>query len=121
MTLSLSLSVTFLPMLLCVRVCLCMLMSQTAASAKELEQYYSEAQIWLELLEEEVQQGENLKEEDFEEDKVSPHTHLQHYKYCHHFYPAQSRQRWVSASIPKTVSALERVPNNAPFWFAKMP
>ncbi|XP_044044297.1 dystrophin isoform X9 [Siniperca chuatsi] len=41
----------------------------TAASAKELEQYYSEAQIWLELLEEEVKQGENLKEEDFQEDK----------------------------------------------------
>ncbi|KAG7235098.1 hypothetical protein INR49_003218 [Caranx melampygus] len=42
---------------------------QTAASAKELEQYHSEAQIWLDLLEEEVKQGENLKEEDFEEDK----------------------------------------------------
>ncbi|XP_035481958.2 dystrophin isoform X3 [Scophthalmus maximus] len=42
---------------------------QTAASAKELEQYHSEAQIWLELLEEEVKQGENLKEEDFQEDK----------------------------------------------------
>ncbi|KAM3585392.1 uncharacterized protein V6R79_016686 [Siganus canaliculatus] len=41
----------------------------TAASPKELEQYYSEAQIWLELLEEEVKQGENLKEEDFQEDK----------------------------------------------------
>ncbi|XP_075905519.1 dystrophin isoform X3 [Nelusetta ayraudi] len=41
----------------------------TAASGKELEQYYSQAQIWLELLEEEVQQGENLKEEDFQEDK----------------------------------------------------
>ncbi|XP_039649481.1 dystrophin isoform X9 [Perca fluviatilis] len=40
-----------------------------AASAKELEQYHSEAQIWLELLEEEVKQGENLKEEDFQEDK----------------------------------------------------
>uniref|UniRef100_A0A4W6EUE2 Dystrophin n=1 Tax=Lates calcarifer TaxID=8187 RepID=A0A4W6EUE2_LATCA len=35
----------------------------------ELEQYHSEAQIWLELLEEEVNQGENLKEEDFQEDK----------------------------------------------------
>lgn len=46
--------------------CVC----QTAASAKELEQYYSEAQIWLELLEEEVKQGEKLKEEDFQEDKV---------------------------------------------------
>ncbi|XP_056157526.1 LOW QUALITY PROTEIN: dystrophin-like [Lampris incognitus] len=42
---------------------------QTAASAKELEQYHSEAQIWLELLEEEVKQGENLKEEDFQENK----------------------------------------------------
>ncbi|KAF3857322.1 hypothetical protein F7725_009181 [Dissostichus mawsoni] len=42
---------------------------RTAASAKELEQYHSEAQIWLELLEEEVKQGENLKEEDFQEDK----------------------------------------------------
>ncbi|XP_076017960.1 dystrophin isoform X2 [Genypterus blacodes] len=42
---------------------------QTAASAKELEQYHSEAQIWLELLDEEVKQGENLKEEDFQEDK----------------------------------------------------
>ncbi|XP_078147159.1 dystrophin isoform X1 [Centroberyx gerrardi] len=41
----------------------------TAASAKELEQYHSEAQIWLELLEEEAKQGENLKEEDFQEDK----------------------------------------------------
>ncbi|XP_058478668.1 dystrophin isoform X3 [Solea solea] len=41
----------------------------TAASAKELEQYHSEAQIWLALLEEEVKQGENLKEEDFQEDK----------------------------------------------------
>ncbi|KAI9525953.1 hypothetical protein NQZ68_002501 [Dissostichus eleginoides] len=41
----------------------------TAASAKELEQYHSEALIWLELLEEEVKQGENLKEEDFQEDK----------------------------------------------------
>ncbi|XP_061910041.1 dystrophin isoform X1 [Entelurus aequoreus] len=40
-----------------------------AASAKELEQYHSEAQIWLDLLEEEVKQGENLKEEDFQEDK----------------------------------------------------
>lgn len=44
---------------------------QTAASAKELEQYHSEAQIWLDLLEEEVKQGENLKEEDFQENKVS--------------------------------------------------
>ncbi|XP_057685973.1 dystrophin isoform X3 [Corythoichthys intestinalis] len=42
---------------------------QTAASAKELEQYHREAQIWLNLLEEEVKQGENLKEEDFQEDK----------------------------------------------------
>ncbi|CAN9498333.1 unnamed protein product [Ophioblennius macclurei] len=41
----------------------------TAASAKELEQYHNEAQVWLELLEEEVKQGENLKEEDFQEDK----------------------------------------------------
>ncbi|KAM9836007.1 dystrophin-like [Aulostomus maculatus] len=41
----------------------------TAATPKELEQYHSEAQIWLELLEEEVKQGENLKEEDFQEDK----------------------------------------------------
>lgn len=44
---------------------------QTAASAKELEQYHSEAQIWLDLLEEEVKQGENLKEEDFQENKVT--------------------------------------------------
>lgn len=44
---------------------------QTAASAKELEQYHSEARIWLDLLEEEVKQGENLKEEDFQENKVS--------------------------------------------------
>ncbi|XP_030603146.1 dystrophin isoform X3 [Archocentrus centrarchus] len=41
----------------------------TAASAKELEQYHSDAQVWLELLEEEVKQGENLKEEDFMEGK----------------------------------------------------
>lgn len=57
---------------MCAHVCVCVW--QTAASAKELEQYYSEAQIWLELLEEEVKQGENLKEEDFQENKVS-HTH----------------------------------------------
>nr|XP_049609340.1 dystrophin isoform X5 [Syngnathus scovelli] len=42
---------------------------QTAASAKELEQYHREAQIWLDLLEEEAKQGENLKEEDFQEGK----------------------------------------------------
>lgn len=47
---------------------------QTAASAKELELYHSEAQMWLDLLEEEVKQGENLKEEDFQENKVS-HKH----------------------------------------------
>lgn len=52
-------------------------MRQTAASAKELEQYHSEAQIWLELLEEEVKQGENLKEEDFQEDKVYTRSHNQ--------------------------------------------
>ncbi|KAM9327399.1 dystrophin isoform 2-T2 [Pholidichthys leucotaenia] len=40
-----------------------------AASGRELEQYHSEAQVWLDLLEEEVKQGENLKEEDFQEDK----------------------------------------------------
>ncbi|XP_067116720.1 dystrophin isoform X2 [Osmerus mordax] len=39
-----------------------------AASPRELEQYHSEAQIWLELLEEEVKQGDNLKEEDFTQD-----------------------------------------------------
>lgn len=56
---------------------------QTAATAKELEQYYSEAQIWLELLEEEVKQGENLKEEDFQEDKVSlSHTHTVKASFC---------------------------------------
>ncbi|XP_030210304.1 dystrophin isoform X3 [Gadus morhua] len=43
--------------------------AQTEASPKELEHYHSEAQIWLDLLEEEAQQGENLKEEDFQEDK----------------------------------------------------
>ncbi|XP_013881860.1 dystrophin [Austrofundulus limnaeus] len=42
---------------------------QTAASAWELEQYHSDVQVWLELLEEEAKQGENLKEEDFQEDK----------------------------------------------------
>ncbi|XP_061160323.1 dystrophin isoform X5 [Syngnathus typhle] len=42
---------------------------QAAASAKELEQYHREAQIWLDLLEEEAKQGENLKEEDFQEGK----------------------------------------------------
>ncbi|KAM6945421.1 LOW QUALITY PROTEIN: dystrophin-like [Aplochiton taeniatus] len=41
----------------------------TAASARELEQYHSEAKIWLELLDEEVKQGENLQEDDFQEDK----------------------------------------------------
>ncbi|XP_019712980.1 dystrophin-like [Hippocampus comes] len=41
----------------------------TAASAKELEQYHREAQIWLNLLEEEAKQGENLKEDDFRENK----------------------------------------------------
>ena len=55
----------------CVCVCVCVCVWQTAASTKELEQYHSEAQIWLELLEEEVKQGEKLKEEDFQEDKVS--------------------------------------------------
>ncbi|XP_062373471.1 dystrophin [Sardina pilchardus] len=38
-------------------------------SARELEQYHSEALIWLNLLGEEVEYGENLKEEDFQEDK----------------------------------------------------
>ncbi|XP_035983739.1 dystrophin isoform X3 [Fundulus heteroclitus] len=41
----------------------------TAASARELEQYHSQVRVWLELLEEEAKQGENLKEEDFQEDK----------------------------------------------------
>uniref|UniRef100_M4A1S7 Dystrophin n=1 Tax=Xiphophorus maculatus TaxID=8083 RepID=M4A1S7_XIPMA len=41
----------------------------TSASARELEQYHSEVRVWLELLEEEAKQGENLKEEDFQEDK----------------------------------------------------
>uniref|UniRef100_A0A671Z337 Dystrophin n=1 Tax=Sparus aurata TaxID=8175 RepID=A0A671Z337_SPAAU len=45
------------------------IVAQRIASGLELEQYYSEAQIWLELLEEEAKQGENLKEEDFQEDK----------------------------------------------------
>lgn len=44
---------------------------QTAASPKELEQYHREAQIWLNLLEEEAKQGENLKEDDFRENKVT--------------------------------------------------
>lgn len=48
--------------------CVC----QTSASPTELEHYHKEAQIWLELLEEEVKQGEVLKEEDFQENKV-PH------------------------------------------------
>uniref|UniRef100_A0AAY4E7K9 Dystrophin n=1 Tax=Denticeps clupeoides TaxID=299321 RepID=A0AAY4E7K9_9TELE len=39
-------------------------------SPHELEQYHSEALIWLQLLDEEVKQGENLKEEDFQEDGV---------------------------------------------------
>ncbi|XP_045555407.1 dystrophin isoform X5 [Salmo salar] len=38
---------------------------QAAASAVEVEQFHSEAKIWLDLLEEEEKQGENLKEEDF--------------------------------------------------------
>ncbi|XP_064826136.1 LOW QUALITY PROTEIN: dystrophin-like, partial [Oncorhynchus masou masou] len=38
---------------------------QVAASAVEVEQFHSEAKIWLDLLEEEEKQGENLKEEDF--------------------------------------------------------
>ncbi|XP_051915019.1 dystrophin isoform X6 [Hippocampus zosterae] len=41
----------------------------TAASPKELEQYHREAHIWLNLLEEEAKQGENLKEDDFRENK----------------------------------------------------
>ncbi|XP_061571903.1 dystrophin isoform X2 [Cololabis saira] len=41
----------------------------TAASARELEQYHNEAQVWLDRLEEEAKQGENLKEEDFQENK----------------------------------------------------
>lgn len=43
---------------------------QTAASAQELQQFHHDAQVWLQLLEEEANQGENLKEEDFQEDKV---------------------------------------------------
>ncbi|KAJ3584665.1 hypothetical protein NHX12_015160, partial [Muraenolepis orangiensis] len=43
--------------------------AQTEASPKELVLYLREAQIWLDLLEEEELQGENLKEEDFQEDK----------------------------------------------------
>ncbi|KAM6893658.1 dystrophin [Xenentodon cancila] len=42
---------------------------QTAASARELEQYYNDAQVWLDQLDEEAKQGENLKEEDFQENK----------------------------------------------------
>lgn len=65
--------------------CLCQLISlhatlnlhlQTAASARELEQYHSEVRVWLDLLEEEAKQGENLKEDDFQEDKV-PVVHLE--------------------------------------------
>ncbi|KAF6730406.1 Dystrophin [Oryzias melastigma] len=41
----------------------------TAASAQELQQFHHDAQVWLQLLEEEANQGENLKEEDFQEDK----------------------------------------------------
>ncbi|XP_054599029.1 dystrophin isoform X5 [Nothobranchius furzeri] len=41
----------------------------TAASSRELEQYHKEVKVWLELLEEEAREGENLKEEDFQEDK----------------------------------------------------
>lgn len=48
--------------------CLC---TQTAASAQELQQFHHDAQVWLQLLGEEANQGENLKEEDFQEDKVS--------------------------------------------------
>uniref|UniRef100_A0A6Q2YZ37 Dystrophin n=1 Tax=Esox lucius TaxID=8010 RepID=A0A6Q2YZ37_ESOLU len=40
---------------------------QMAASAVEVEQFHSEAKIWLDLLDEEEKQGENLKEEDFTE------------------------------------------------------
>ncbi|KAL1021783.1 hypothetical protein UPYG_G00017880 [Umbra pygmaea] len=39
--------------------------AQLAASAVEVEQYHNEAKIWLDLLDEEEKQGENLKEEDF--------------------------------------------------------
>lgn len=66
----------FLSRRVCVHLCRwCVRLRQTAASPKELEQYHSEAQIWLELLEEEVKQGENLKEEDFQEDKVCTRSH----------------------------------------------
>ncbi|XP_004086056.1 dystrophin isoform X2 [Oryzias latipes] len=41
----------------------------TAASAQELQQFHHDAQVWLQLLGEEANQGENLKEEDFQEDK----------------------------------------------------
>ncbi|XP_048870512.1 dystrophin isoform X3 [Brienomyrus brachyistius] len=43
--------------------------NQASASEREVEQYHSEAMIWLRLLDEEVRQGDNLKEEDFEQDR----------------------------------------------------
>uniref|UniRef100_A0AAZ3RN50 Dystrophin n=1 Tax=Oncorhynchus tshawytscha TaxID=74940 RepID=A0AAZ3RN50_ONCTS len=49
---------------------------QAAASAVEVEQFHSEAKIWLDLLEEEEKQGENLKEEDFTGQDGVTHTLL---------------------------------------------
>ncbi|KAL2102193.1 hypothetical protein ACEWY4_001361 [Coilia grayii] len=43
--------------------------SDGQVSAAELEQYHSEALKWINVLGEEVENGENLKEEDFQEDR----------------------------------------------------
>ncbi|RXM31709.1 Dystrophin [Acipenser ruthenus] len=41
---------------------------KASVSSREVEQYHADAQKWLEQLEAEVKQGENLKEEDFQKD-----------------------------------------------------
>ncbi|MGH0119294.1 UNVERIFIED_CONTAM: hypothetical protein FKN15_025765, partial [Acipenser sinensis] len=41
---------------------------KVSVSSREVEQYHADAQKWLEQLEAEVKQGENLKEEDFQKD-----------------------------------------------------
>lgn len=40
------------------------------ASSQELEEYYGQANMWIQLLDEEIKLGENVKEDDFLEEPV---------------------------------------------------
>lgn len=46
------------------------------ASSQELDEYHRQANIWLQVLDEEIQLGESLKEEDFLEDAVRKYSQL---------------------------------------------